>query len=147
MLAATHAIAGAAIASISPDINSSIFFSLISHPILDYIPHWDLNTRHTKRKKINIIIYSLTDASVGFLVGIFLFSQSVPKSVLLLSMFAAQLPDWLEAPYTILGWKFPPFSWIKSFQHRVHSKLPFPDGLWTQFILIFFLLLVASGNR
>lgn len=144
MLAATHALTGAAIAKLSPSLTTGVLVALISHPILDYIPHWDLNTRHTKRPIAQIIALSLTDALIGFLFGFLLFGNTVPMVKLMIIMFAAQLPDWFEAPYRVFNWKFPPFSWVKSFQHKVHKKLPFPDGLLTQLILIFSLLLITN---
>jgi hypothetical protein len=143
MLAATHAIAGAALLKISPNPFSGYLLALLSHPILDFIPHWDMKTRHVIRPKKFIIFYSMVDASIGFFLGFLLFSNSIPPMQLALAMFLAQLPDWLEAPYSVLDFKFPPFSWIKSFQHRVHNKLAFPNGLLTQFILIFLLLLLS----
>ncbi len=145
MLAATHAITGAALAKISPYPTMGYFLALLSHPLLDYIPHWDLRTRHSNRTKSQVIIFSLIDAFLGFAIGIILFGKSVPLYQLVLTMLLAQLPDWLEAPYTIFNWKFPPFSWIKSFQHQIHNKLPFPDGLFTQLIVIFFFLLISSS--
>ncbi len=55
MLAASHAVAGAIIASqiSSPEIAYSV--ALLSHPLLDLFPHWDLNTRHTHITKFRII--------------------------------------------------------------------------------------------
>lgn len=143
MLAASHAITGAVIAKLAPTPTIGYIVAFISHPILDSIPHWDLMTRHNNRSKKRIVIYSLFDASVGFILGLLLFKTAIPPFQLLLTMAAAQLLDWLEAPYIVFNWKFPPFSWVKLFQHKIHHKLSFPDGLLTQLILIFFLLLIS----
>lgn len=143
MLVTTHSITGAVIAKLTPSPVLGYAVALLSHPVLDYIPHWDLKTRFTKRPINRVILYSLLDVFAGFGLGFLLVRDTVPATQLLLTMFAAQLPDWFEAPYVVFGWKFPPFSWVKSFQHKVHHKLPFPDGLFTQLILIFSLLLIS----
>ncbi|MCH7951439.1 hypothetical protein IH980_01700 [Patescibacteria group bacterium] len=143
MLAATHAITGAVIAKLAPTPSLGYAAALLSHPILDSIPHWDMMTRHSKRSRDRVITFSLLDAITGFGLGFVVAQGSVPPLQLLLTMVVAQLPDWLEAPYVVFGWKFPPFSWVKAFQHHVHRKLPFPDGLFTQLILIFLLLLIT----
>jgi len=144
MLAATHALTGAVIAKISPSPILGIFFAFLSHPLLDLIPHWDLRTRHNHHSRERVIIYSLIDAGFGFTMGFWIMHKQVQPLILLATMFAAQLLDWLEAPYMILRWKFPPFSWVKTFQHYVHQKLTFPDGLLVQIILVFFLLLITK---
>ncbi len=144
MLALTHAIVGATIAKTSSSPTTGYLLAFLSHPVLDYIPHWDMRTRHTKRPLTHIILLSLADAAVGFTIGFLLFGSSVPFVQLTITMFAAQAMDWFEAPFTVLNWKFPPFSWIKAFQHKVHTKMGFPNGLWTQFILVFFLLLLSA---
>lgn len=144
MLAATHAITGAALARLAPSPATGYLLALLSHPLLDYIPHWDMRTRHTKRPISLVVCLSLIDAFLGFLLGFALFKNKVPATQLFITMLIAQIPDWLEAPYAVLNWKFPPFSWVKAFQHLVHRKMPFPDGLFTQLILIFLVLLIAK---
>lgn len=145
MLATTHAITGSVIAMISPSPLVAYLAAILSHPILDLIPHWDLMTRHVKRSQRLVIVSSFVDAAAGFSLGFILFGGEISPFRLLGTMFAAQLPDWIEAPYVVFGWKFPPFSWVKAFQHRFHRKLPYPDGLYTQLILIFLLLLLSKG--
>lgn len=143
MLAVTHAITGAAIAKIFPNPAIGYFFAFLSHPVLDYIPHWDLKTRQSRHSLPKIIIYSLLDAFLGFFIGYLLFKPYLPALTIFISIFLAQLLDWLEAPYTVFKWKFPPFSLVKEFQHQIHNKLAFPEGLYTQFIVIFFLLMLS----
>ncbi|OGY18299.1 MAG: hypothetical protein A2900_04590 [Candidatus Chisholmbacteria bacterium RIFCSPLOWO2_01_FULL_50_28] len=144
MLAATHAIAGAAIANLAPSPAIGVVAALLSHPLLDCVPHWDLRTRHKNRGRNRVILYSLLDAVIGFTVGFLLIPRTVSPLLLFLTMFSAQLPDWIEAPYVIFRWRFPPFSWVKTIQHILHQKLPFPDGLLVQVILVFFLLLITK---
>lgn len=136
MLAASHAIAGALIASQagSPDI--AIMGALISHPLLDLFPHWDFETRHTKRSMVLTIAMSLADSFAGFAIGFLLFYKTVDPILLLIAMFAAQLPDYLEAPYRIFNWKFPPFNTIKRLQSLWHTKLDWPWGFIPQIALL-----------
>ena len=142
MLAITHAVVGASLFLAAPTPSFGYMAAFLSHPILDYIPHWDMKTRQMKRSTNHTIFFSLIDAFTGFALGFLLFRNLIPPTQLLLAMFLAQAFDWFEAPYTILNWKFPPFSWVKRFQHLVHQKLPFPDGLLTQIITVFFMLLI-----
>lgn len=145
MLALTHALTGAALAKLAPTPESGLLMAVFSHPLLDYLPHWDLRTRHTRQPVKYVVIISLADALIGFFLGWLLFRNSVPFWQLSLTMFAAQLPDWLEAPYTVFHWHFPPFSTVKRFQHLIHHKIKFPEGLYTQLIVIFFFLLLSRS--
>jgi len=143
MLALSHALTGALIASkTTPVVGYSL--AIISHPLLDLFPHWDFNTRcNDDRSVIKTIALSLADASIGFGLGILLYNSQVPLDQLLTTMFLAQLPDWLEAPYHVFKWKFPPFTWVKKFQHMMHWKLQAPWGILTQLTylgIILFLL-------
>ncbi len=143
MLAASHAVAGAIIASQISDPLIAYSVALISHPLLDLFPHWDLNTRHTHETKFRIIWTSLLDAGIGFSIGLLLFGSSVNIVTLLLCMFIAQLPDWIEAPRHIFEWNFPPFSTIKKLQHFWHTKLCWPWGLIPQISLVILAILIA----
>src|SRR3989344_5320144 len=135
MLAASHAIAGAIIATHAPTPVTGFIIALLSHPILDFVPHWDFNTRYGKRSKFKTIAISLFDASLGIIPGMLLFPQ-VPLLILLPTMLFAQGPDWLEAPYHVFDWHFPPFSTIKRLQHLWHNKLGLPWGLVIQIIFL-----------
>ena len=143
MLAASHALAGAAIAAVSPTPITGFIIALLSHPLLDFFPHWDFNTRYHHRTKLQIILISLTDAGIGLGLGWLLFSPPVPAVVLLITMLLAQGPDWLEAPYHILNYNFPPFSTIKRLQSRWHTKLGLPWGLILQVVFIVVILLLV----
>ncbi len=140
MLAVSHAITGAAIAHYSPTPILGFFLAFLSHPILDLIPHWDFNSRHNGRNASKTIVISAIDAAAGFSFGFILFGTQIQPLILLTTMFIAQLPDWIEAPYHILNWRFPPFSTIKQIQHKLHIKLRAPWGVLTQILLILSLL-------
>lgn len=129
MLDASHALIGAAMAKLVPQPELGIPLAVITHFAADLVPHWDLRTRQIKRSKFRTIFLSLADAFTGYALGWWLFRRSVPLLYLAGMMFAAQLPDWLEAPWHIFDWRFPPFSWIKRLQSRLHRKQDLPWGL------------------
>lgn len=136
MLAATHAIAGAMIIKTSATPEIGYWLALLSHPLLDLFPHWDMNTRHAEKTKWFILWTSLVDAGVGFAIGWWLFSPIVEAKVLLTAMVLAQLPDWIEAPLHLFDWNFPPFSTVKKLQHYWHSKLDLPWGIVPQLFVL-----------
>ena len=141
MLDASHALIGASLAKLIPNPALALPLNLGLHVLGDLVPHWDLRTRHVKRSKLATITLSLADAGTGYLLGWWLFRDSVPLPYLALMMFTSQLPDWLEAPYHIFDWNFPPFSSIKKLQSRLHHKLDLPWGLvWQTLIVAAFLL-------
>ena len=132
MLAASHAIAGAIIASQVADPGIGYAAALISHPLLDLFPHWDFNTRHKDQTKWHILWTSLLDAFIGYTVGLILFSRIVDWKILMITMFIAQLPDWIEAPFHVFNWSFFPFVTVKKIQHYWHTKLDWPWGFLPQ---------------
>ena len=138
MLELSHSLIGASLAKLIPNPYLGLPISLLSHFLADLVPHWDLRTRQLNRSKAQIIFLSLTDASIGFLISYLLFYSTVPLWYLTIMIFTAQLPDWLEAPWHIFDWHFPPFSIIKKIQHFFHWKLDLPWGLIIQ-------LAVAAG--
>lgn len=143
MLDASHALIGASIAKLVPNPYIGYPLSFLSHILADYVPHWDLNTRKAKRSKLTLISFSLLDAAIGFSTGWLIFKSTVDPIYLLSMMFAAQLPDWLEAPYHVFDWKFWPFTYIKNFQSVHHNKLGLPWGLVIQIVVVVILITLA----
>jgi hypothetical protein len=144
MLAASHALIGASVAKMIPNPYLAIPINLALHFACDLMPHWDWHTRETKRTKSKVIILSLSDALIGYLIGWWIFGAKVPFYYLLAMMFIAQLPDWIEAPYRIFDWNFPPFSSMKKLQSRLHHKLGLPWGLIWQAAVVGGFVVVAN---
>ena len=106
MLAASHAIVGAAIAANTQNPLLGYTLAVVSHPLLDLVPHWDFNSRHNNRSPLSTIVISALDAGVGFGLGFLIFAGEVAPGILFLTMLLAQLPDWIEAPYHVFKWNF-----------------------------------------
>lgn len=136
MLDASHALIGASLAKLIPNPAVGLPAAVVLHFAGDLVPHWDLRTRHVVRSKLKTIVLSLSDAMVGYGLGWWLFGRTVPLPYLAAMMFVSQLPDWLEAPYHIFDWNFPPFSSIKKLQSRLHHKLGLPWGLVWQILIV-----------
>jgi len=116
MLNLSHAIIGASIAGAVPDPKIGLGLAFFSHPLADLFPHWDFNIRHNGFSKTKMLAVALVDAFEGFLIGWLLFKDQVSGPYLFSAMFTAQALDWLEGPYRVFGWRFPPFSWVKKIQ-------------------------------
>ena len=136
MLVSSHALIGASLAQLVPNPILGYPLALGFHFLADLVPHWDFRTRQSQRSKLNTVVISLSDAAIGFWLGFIIFKTTVPLTYLFLMMFAAQLPDWLEGPYHIFDWNFPPFSSIKKLQSKLHRKLDLPWGLIWQVLIV-----------
>jgi len=111
MTATGHALIGAAIASQVSNPIVGLPLALVSHFFADKVPHWDPMTDKNKSFRLTMI-QTVLDVLLGyFLVGIMIvlfWSNSNPIYILLGSFFA-QIPDWLEVPYSIFKVKWPFF--------------------------------------
>lgn len=157
MLATTHAIVAGTIASQTQDLTSAVSLSFISHFMLDAIPHWDIGTDWRTRKKFITGLFAILDTLVGFILGIFLFHQSVPLFILIPAIAASMLPDWLEVPWYIFFasakkkepkknasfWEKLSFRIYKT-ENTIHAKTSLPLGFITQLVVILFFLVLLK---
>ena len=113
MLETPHVAFGAVIAKAIPNPLISVPLALASHFLLDVTPHWNphLNTEIKKYGKLTnntLLVIGLDLASSVLLTGFFL-KSSLPDSTLFLNILlcsvASVLPDAVEGPYFIFGWK------------------------------------------
>jgi len=143
MTATAHAIVGGTIAAAIPDPVLGISLAFLSHPFLDMVPHWDAGWGWRQKTKKRLFLEASTDAILGIILALLLFSWTTPLWYLAACVFAAELLDILEIPYWFWKWTFPPFGWIYKFQSKIQGKAALPWGLITQVIacgLIFLLL-------
>ena len=146
MTATAHALIGASIASKVLNPAVGIPLAIISHFAADLIPHWDAGTNHKQKSLLRLKIEATADVLVGFALVFLLFRSSVEPIYLFTMVIAAQLPDWLEAPSWMFGFKVPPFSWLDYLGHKLQSRLQLPWGLVTQVVIVGILVIYALGS-
>ncbi len=143
MTATAHALIGASLAVKITSPQIGIPLAIISHFVADLIPHWDAGTNHRKKSLNRIKIEAAIDVLVGFALVFLIFRNLVDPVYLFVMVIAAQLPDWLEAPSWLFGFRVPPFSWLDWLGHKLQSRLQLPWGLVTQIVVVG-LMLVAT---
>lgn len=136
MTATAHAIVGGVIAAGTPNLAISLPLALGSHFLMDLVPHWDVGTNFDKRPKTVSAILAAIDVLLGALIVFLVFGGSVNPLNLWLTVFFAQSPDWIEAPYLFFNLNFAPSRIIERIQHKIHSRLDLPWGIITQIFLI-----------
>lgn len=136
MTATAHALIGASLASriVNPIIG--IPLAIISHFAADLVPHWDAGTNHKQKSPTRLKLEAAADVLVGFALVFLIFRTTVEPIYLFSMVIAAQLPDWLEAPSWMFGFKVPPFSWLDYLGHKLQSRMQLPWGLVTQVVIV-----------
>ncbi len=139
MLLTPHTLVGLAIAKQIPNPFLSAPLALLSHFVLDSIPHWDFFTNgHDlyRWRKWSIAL----DFTLGLFFGLFFIFQSLPNQTQAfnygLCAFMACLPDGMEAPKVLFDKEWRLSNMILAFQHRIHFRAQLPWGAIPQLILI-----------
>lgn len=144
MLETPHVLLGAAIATKVANPYLAVPLALLSHFILDKIPHWNPHiSSETKKfgkptKKSTTII--AVDATIALVGGSLIAYNALPNTTLAITIlaccFVAALPDIIEIPYFYFkkrdGYLM---SWIPSQKSWQTDTTPF-WGLLTQVITI-----------
>lgn len=158
MTLTTHAIVGAAIASVFPAHPSlAIAAAFASHFLLDAIPHWDYPilsdsvnpnvaaAMRYDRALLADILRIGTDATLGIALALFLLARAGDVALVLCGAAAAMLPDALQFAYT----RFPrqPLTSLQRFHFWIHATRNLCErpilGLASQAALILFVLSIA----
>ncbi|MEK7212305.1 MAG: hypothetical protein AAB686_01350 [Patescibacteria group bacterium] len=161
MTLTTHAVWGAAAAvALRQEPALGMAAALLSHYLLDTIPHWDYgifslhrDSRDPLRRRFTLSMNSLKDAlRIGsdFLCGLAVAALAVntvyPDYILLGlgGALIAILPDFLQFIYFVLPIK--PLAWHQVLHSRMHTKNRWRDepvlGLFVQLVLV---LVAASA--
>jgi hypothetical protein len=116
-----------------------------SHFILDKLPHWNphLNKeikKYGRPSKTSTIITAI-DSSAALFVGTLIASRALPDTgfflTIMLSCFAAVLPDVVEAPYYFLGIRNKTIKkWIDSHRSIQSNTKSVFWGIQAQIIII-----------
>lgn len=144
MLSIAHGTAGAFIATKIPDPLISIPLIILSHYILDRVPHWDVGqglTIKSKSKKVAFLQELFFDFPLSILLVYFIFQAGQPLNwYVWLGWFVGLLPDFLEFPYLFLNMKFFPIKQLADFHSWVHRSTP--NILWGMLPQVLVILLV-----
>jgi len=157
MLITAHTLVAGAIASKIPDPIIAPTLSLVSHFVMDSIPHWDFGTKWSQRPKWQTGMVAILDTIIGLSLSYIIFSPSTPPLPLLLSLFFGILPDLVEAPYYMFfvgniakRWKHNSFMTaignalhsIHIYENIFHTKTSFSLGVVTQALAVVFFLFI-----
>jgi len=144
MLETPHVALGAAIAVAIPNPIISIPLAFTSHFLLDMTPHWNphLNTETKKYGKLTnstLLIIGFDLACTALLVGTVAYYFRSDNSMMLniiMASFAAILPDVVEGPYFLWGYKNKFVDvWMK-FQKSIQVDANIFWGLITQVVVL-----------
>ena len=145
MLETPHVALGVAIAVAIPNPLISIPLAFASHFALDMTPHWNphLNTETKKYGYLTnktLLIIGIDLACAAILTAF----VSKGNMNILLAAFVSILPDVVEGPYFLLGWKNELIKkWI-NFQKSIQSEANLFWGLLTQVLVILGALYIIS---
>jgi hypothetical protein len=149
MILSTHAIVGAAVASLMPDHPALGFASgMATHFVIDAIPHWDYPLRAISVKpntgsavRMNWCLCRdlgliLTDACVGLAIALWLYATPAAEISVLLGALGAMLPDPLQLAHRLYPRE--PLRTLQRFHVWMHTsqKLAWPIGVSSQLSFI-----------
>lgn len=147
MTATGHAILGAVIAAKIGNPALSVPIALASHIAADAIPHWDTATNIDKKGRRRVLMETIFDVGLGFVLSFAILTLLFPKTDLWYGFFiilASQSLDWLVAPYYFFDSRFPLFKLIYNFQKLFDNKLREPWGIILQILILSTTVLLAK---
>lgn len=151
MLSTPHLLVGAAIVKAVPNPAISLPLALLSHFVLDTIPHWDGSPKAPFGLKTTAGI--ILDYAFGASLILFLtFGQENPSQYLLwLGAFLGTLPDFVLGTYKHFDLQLSRYSFIRipnQFHMSIQNNLPFASGLAVSLFvsLISIMVIVLYGN-
>lgn len=136
MIAAAHVLVGGAIASSTKDPTLGLTLTLISHPLMDLVPHWDFAYNWRNKPKVKLFMESVIDFGSGLIISYILFGRFISLWYFLAASFLSVIWDIAEAPHWFLKNNTPPFNWIYAVQSRMHSRTKLPFGIITQALTV-----------
>lgn len=144
MLSIAHGPSGAFIAAKIPNPLISLPLCIAAHFIEDFIPHWDVGTGLSKKKKSKkaaLIQELIFDLPLSLVIVFLFFQLNQPFNwKIWAGWFFALLPDFIEFPRLFLRFDPWPMNLINNFHKTVHHSIPnVVRGLIPQIILIILL--------
>lgn len=162
MVLATHAVAGAVLASFFPKYPLLAFcVGFFSHFLLDAIPHWDYHLAslsqdqsdkmNTDMKLGRVFAFDLlkiaADVVLGFVFTflLFLFFGIPLHTAFIFGAFGGIAPDFLQFVY--MKWKHEPLLSLQKFHMWIHSKISLKGryllGPLLQVLFLFMLIFIV----
>lgn len=139
-----HALIGTLIAAKITDPVGAYAISFFSHFAGDILPHWDSGTHSKEKSHARLFVESAIDVLIGFFLSYFLYVLLGGQNIihLVLCIIFSQLPDWITAPYFILGIKIPFSVRVGKIQSKLNRSLDLPWGIVTQIAAVIILYLI-----
>ena len=144
MIETPHVIVGAAIATKVVNPALALPLALVSHFVLDKVPHWNPHL-YTETKKYGkptskSTLVVAADVTASLVVALSVASLALPDNTRALTILAASflsiIPDAIEGPYFFLNIR-PKFieKWI-NFQRAFQINTSFVPGVLTQIVTV-----------
>jgi hypothetical protein len=132
MILSTHAVVGAAIATLLPHDPVLVFAAgVASHFVIDAIPHWDYPLRgisvdcsktgaiQLNRALLRDVCLIAFDGCAGLALAVLLFAQSAPIWIIAIAAVAAMLPDPLQLVHRL--YPHEPLKSLQWFHEWMHT--------------------------
>lgn len=145
MTATAHALLGTVIAAKFGNPYLAVPLALGSHIVADLIPHWDTAFGSPQKDKKRIFWETVGDVLLGFTLSYSVITFIFPDTNLFYAfaiVIAAQLPDWMFAPYYFFGWKN--FKWAYEMGKNTNINLDKPWGIFTQIATVALVILLGK---
>lgn len=145
MVSLAHALTGASIACAFPNPVIYVPSSLVSHYILDAIPHYDLgstikNYKKNKKTSLCLAFFDVLFAFFAIMIFGFLTKQ---KFNFYFGAFLGILPDLIEAPLNFFNKKYKFLIIFNKFHGKYHhNSKKMTTGIITQIITIALAILI-----
>lgn len=154
MLELPHTLIGAAIATKIPNPVFALPLALISHVLVDLIPHWNPSLytetkkhgRPTRKSNRIILIDVLLSLAAGFLIAARVWPDLSHFLVIIFACFFAVLPDLVEAPYFYLNYRPKILKKLILWQHHHQGRAKPIPGLLIQILTIILTLTFILVN-
>ncbi|MBI3888066.1 hypothetical protein HY310_03295 [Candidatus Microgenomates bacterium] len=150
MTLTAHSLIAAAIVSKVTNPVVGLPLVLLSHFVVDKVPHWDIMTNKKKTTK-QIVIGTFCDIAIGFIcAAIFFYLTPRLNGVYFFSgVILSQFPDFFEAPHVILHWNVPGSALDYKLQKWIHdvgfdARLDGFWGIFSQIVVVSLFLLWAT---
>jgi hypothetical protein len=158
MILSTHAVVGAAIATLLPRDPVLVFAAgVASHFVIDAIPHWDYPLRgisvgrsQTRAIRLNSALFRDVcliglDAVAGLALAILLFGHSAPLWIIALGAIAAMLPDPLQLVHRLYPRE--PLRTLQRFHEWMHTdtRLGWRIGVGSQLVFSWAVVIAAQA--